>query len=222
MKVNMNVLLKKLCFKALAILIVLLIVFICIKLLSSKVEKDYFEASDQLIEEYYDNQINTTSSEETSNISLYDSNPVATDTDTEVYSNDVAGVDSILRVKDLGIEMPVCKGNFNADIEAYRLAVYNDKMHLGETTYTIMGHHALNLDIAFGWLEQVELGTYVELEHNGVMFEYVVTDITVHKANELTYLFSLENQDIVYLATCDYSLGLSDNIVYRAVKCERR
>ena len=203
-----------------SICFVLLATIVILWFVKNSVETHYEEDYDALIEAYYDNQsIYSPAVPDNANTDLYVCEQENTVTETQHYYNNV---DSIIRVTDLGIELPVCKGNFKYDMEAYRLSVYSNSMNLGETTYTIMGHHSVALDVAFGWLDQIEEGTLVTVEQNSVIYEYVVTDITIDYASELSYLFSLEDKDIVYLATCDYSLGNGNRIVYRVVKCERR
>ncbi len=203
-----------------SICFILLAAIIILWFVKNRVETYYEEDYDALIEAYYDNQsIYSPTISDNANTDLYVCEQESIEAGTQNYYNNV---DSILRVTDLGIELPVCKGNFKYDMEAYRLSVYSNSMSLGETTYTIMGHHSIALDVAFGWLDKIEKGTLVTLERNSVIYEYVVTDITIDYASELSYLFSLEDKDVVYLVTCDYSLGKDSRIVYRAVKCERR
>lgn len=198
-------------------------IIVCVTLLilwfiKYKIELHYEEDCNNLIESYYQEQ--STATETNANVSLYNSTVITTE--ETVQTSYGSNVDCILRVTDLGIELPVCKGNFKYDMESYRLSAYSNSMQLGFTTYTIMGHHSVALNVAFGWLDKIEEGTIVTLEQSSVINEYVVTEISVDYASELSYLFTVDNKDIVYLATCDYSLGNSDRIVYRVVKCERR
>lgn len=188
--------------------IVFLLFFIILKLL---IEKYYSNDYKELIQEYHDSKY--------TDYNMYDK---GRDIIEAKERPDSDGVDCIIKVPDIGVEIPVCKGNFEGDIEAFRLAVYNDNMVLGQTTYTVLGHHAKAMNIAFGWLKKVKVGMDVVIEQYGIDNNYVATDVTVGYANEMSYLFSLEQQDVVYLATCDYSLGKSSRVAYKVVKCERR
>lgn len=172
------------------------------------VDKKHRDDYDNLIQDYYDEQELATDTDSATNVYVYD-----------YYSTNSSGVDSILRVPRLEITMPVCKGNFKRDIELYRISVYDEEMTLGKTTYAVMGHHAIAFNSAMGWLKDIKLGDVIVLEKDNQFRRYIVSDIEVGYAKDMWYLFSVENKDVVYLATCDYSLGRTNRIVYKVVKC---
>lgn len=206
------------------ILIILILTIIILLIVKYRIESIHQNDYDKLITSYYQEQSTTetiiTDNITQNNVGLYNIDYSENTASTNnVFYHD--SVDSILRVDAHNIILPVCIGNFKADMEAYRLSVFSNFMELGNTTYTIMGHHSIALDIAFGWLDKVELGTIVELEKDSVTYTYKVTEITVDYATEMTHVFSLDYEDVVYLVTCDYSLGNSERIIYRVVKCER-
>ena len=183
------------------VIAILVIVIFC-------VDKKHKDDYDNLIQDYYEEQELATDTDSAANVYVYD-----------YYSTNSSGVDSILRVPRLAITMPVCKGNFKRDIELYRISVYDEDMTLGKTTYAVMGHHAIAFNSAMGWLKDIKLGDVIVLEKNNQFHRYIVSDIEVGYAKDMWYLFSVESKDVVYLATCDYSLGRTNRIVYKAVKC---
>lgn len=174
------------------------------------IEHKYITDNEQLLQEYED-----IISHSNGNADLYR----ATSTDAVPVQD--TNVDCILIVDDLDIKMPICKGNFKSDIERYRLSVYDVNMVLGNTTYTIMGHHAISYKYAFGWLEDLKKDTIIKFERYGNIYEYYVDEINIGYAADMSYLFTLNSEDVVYLATCDYSLGNKGKIVYRSIKCTR-
>lgn len=190
------------------VLVFLLLTVAIVAVVILCVDKKHKDDYDNLIQAYYDEQELATDTDSGTNVYVYD-----------YYSATSSGVDSILRVPSLKITMPVCKGNFKRDIELYRISVYDEEMTLGKTTYAIMGHHAIAFNSAMGWLKDIKLGDVVVLEKNNQFHRYVVSAIDVGYAKDMWYLFSTENKDVVYLATCDYSLGHTNRIVYKAVKC---
>lgn len=181
------------------------ITLIIVILTKVSAESLYNKRQEDLIDDYYKNQEHTLH---------YATNADAEDT---ISTN----VDCILRVPRLEIELPVCKGNFNYNIAKYNLAVFDNNSILGETTYTIMGHHSVAFNVACGWLPKAQVGDYIAIEQYGIIYDYQIVNIEVGYAHEMTYLFSIDDLDIVYLASCDYSLGKKDRTVYRMVKCIR-
>mgnify|MGYP002671699090 FL=1 len=190
------------------VLMFLMLVIVIVATVILCVDKKHRDDYDNLIQDYYDEQELATDTDSATNVYVYD-----------YYSTNSSGVDSILRVPRLEITMPVCKGNFKRDIELYRISVYDDEMTLGKTTYAVMGHHAIAFNSAMGWLKDIKLGDVIVLEKNNQFRRYIVSDIEVGYAKDMWYLFSVENKDVIYLATCDYSLGRTNRIVYKAVKC---
>lgn len=196
---------EKLFYSLKIICIFIMITLIIVMLTKVSVESLYSKHQDELIDDYYENQEHT----------------LHYATSSEAEGTLINNVDCILRVPRLEIELPVCKGNFNYNIARYNLAVFDNNSILGETTYTIMGHHSVAFNVACGWLSKAQIGDYIAIEKNGVIYDYQIVSIEVGYAHEMTYLFDVDEIDIVYLASCDYTLGKKDRTTYRTVKCVR-
>lgn len=205
---------KEILFSSLVTIIAIALISLCIILICKlSIEKKHQDDYDRLIDSYYEQQ------EIKNDYSLYDKDTVSTNGDSVEFK--LNNVDAILRVEALDIVMPICSGNYVADIEAFRISTLSPEMVLGKTTYTIMGHHAKMLNCSFGWLHKLEIGTPITLEKDREIYNYVVDDIYVGYAADMPELFTILDEDVVYMATCDYTLGRSSKIVYRVAKCTR-
>lgn len=195
-----------------AIIIVTLLILVGVKLSNNVI---YGHKQQDLIASYYSKEDSDVTDLSFVDVTTEASNVVA----IPIGGKPKNGVDSILRYAPLDIELPVCIGDFEKNIAAFNLTVFDPNSELGKTTYSIMGHHSIALQSAFGWLTEVKKGDTISLEHNGKIYNYTVSGIYIGYAEDMVYLFSMHNENVVYLSTCDYTLGDKDRIIYRALKC---
>ena len=126
-------------------------------------------------------------------------------------------IDSVIYLERIGVTLPVMKGNVDRDLSNFRTVLASTDMVLGKTRYSIMGHHARDMDVSLGGLANLKKGDKVIIEQKK-KYNYKVSSITIEKAADRQDLFYADSDTSVYLFTCDYSKG-NDSVVYRVVKC---
>lgn len=114
-------------------------------------------------------------------------------------------IDGILRIPKIDLELPIftklTKSNMNQS--ACRVPNTGEP---GCNNYCILGHYMRIYGVIFNRLNEVEVGDEITVTTKDTTYTYQVTDIKLTKGVDYSLFKENENEHLITILTCDYSI----------------